>query len=252
MAGLADCGQQCVCAGRFETISSLLVRKEEEKEQTRPKNKRAKAAPAAGTGTARRRAAARAFDAAIAPARRRARRRRSRTEKCTSKRCAFDALRGRLRRARPPPPSTPVTPAAAPFDEDLKSLIVDEPGKLFGQTRRRALSLPKGAPAPKMRAKPVEVEETRSGRCLEKLPDFGGVEKIGGERPADPTDSFDYGVGGTAGTLRRSRRSPSTARRGRAPPPVTFDAAIPERRAGRTRRAESRRAAIRGDKAARA
>ena len=58
--------------------------------------------------------------------------------------------------APPPAPSTPMTPAAAPFDEDLKSLIVDEPGKLFGQTADEQLfgSRPKGAPAPKMRAKP--------------------------------------------------------------------------------------------------
>ena len=95
-----------------------------------------------------------------------------------------------------------MTPAAAPFDEDLKSLIVDEPGKLFGQTADEQLfgSRPKGAPAPKMRAKPVvEVEDDVDSKWplprLE-LPDFGGVEKIGGERPAVPTDSFDYGVGG--------------------------------------------------------
>ena len=105
--------------------------------------------------------------------------------------------------APPPAPATPMmTPAAAPFDEDLKSLIVDEPGKLFGQTADEQLfgSRPKGAPAPKMRAKPVvEVEDDVDSKWplprLE-LPDFGGVEKIGGERPADPTDSFDYGVGG--------------------------------------------------------
>jgi len=51
-----------------------------------------------------------------------------------------------------------------------------------------------------MRAKPVvEAEDDVDSKWplprLE-LPDFGGVEKIGGERPADPTDSFDYGVGG--------------------------------------------------------
>ncbi len=95
-----------------------------------------------------------------------------------------------------------MTPAAAPFDEDLKSLIVDEPGKLFGQTADEQLfgSRPKGAPAPKMRAKQpvVEEDDVDSKWPLPRLnlPDFGGVEKIGGERPADPTDSFDYGVGG--------------------------------------------------------
>ena len=101
-----------------------------------------------------------------------------------------------------PAPTQPMTPAAAPFDEDLKSLIVDEPGKLFGQTADEQLfgSRPKGAPAPKMRAKPVvEVEDDVDSKWplpRLNLPDFGGVEKIGGERPADPTDSFDYGVGG--------------------------------------------------------
>ena len=106
---------------------------------------------------------------------------------------AFDA---------PQAPAAPATPAAAPFDEDLKSLIVDEPGKLFGQTADEQLfgSRPKGAPAPKMRAKPVvEVEDDVDSKWplpRLNLPDFGGVEKIGGERPADPTDSFDYGVGG--------------------------------------------------------
>ena len=95
-----------------------------------------------------------------------------------------------------------MTPAAAPFDEDLKSLIVDEPGKLFGQTADEQLfgSRPKGAPAPKLRAKQpvVEEDDVDSKWPLPRLnlPDFGGVEKIGGERPADPTDSFDYGVGG--------------------------------------------------------
>ena len=86
--------------------------------------------------------------------------------------------------------------------DSLKSLIVDEPGKLFGQTADEQLfgSRPKGAPAPKMRAKPqAPVEDDVDSKWplprLE-LPDFGGVEKIGGERPADPTDSFDYGVGG--------------------------------------------------------
>jgi len=115
---------------------------------------------------------------------------------------AFDAPPAAAFDAPPPAPSTPMTPAAAPFDEDLKSLIVDEPGKLFGQTADEQLfgSRPKGAPAPKMRAKPVvEVEDDVDSKWplprLE-LPDFGGVEKIGGERPADPTDSFDYGVGG--------------------------------------------------------
>ena len=104
--------------------------------------------------------------------------------------------------APPPAPSTPMTPAAAPFDEDLKSLIVDEPGKLFGQTADEQLfgSRPKGAPAPKLRAKQpvVEEDDVDSKWPLPRLnlPDFGGVEKIGGERPADPTDSFDYGVGG--------------------------------------------------------
>ena len=105
--------------------------------------------------------------------------------------------------APPPAPSTPMmTPAAAPFDEDLKSLIVDEPGKLFGQTADEQLfgSRPKGAPAPKMRAKQpvVEEDDVDSKWPLPRLelPDFGGVEKIGGERPADPTDSFDYGIGG--------------------------------------------------------
>ena len=104
--------------------------------------------------------------------------------------------------APPPAPSTPMTPAAAPFDEDLKSLIVDEPGKLFGQTADEQLfgSRPKGAPAPKLRAKPVvEAEDDVDAKWplpQLNLPDFGGVEKIGGERPADPTDSFDYGVGG--------------------------------------------------------
>ena len=95
-----------------------------------------------------------------------------------------------------------MTPAAAPFDEDLKSLIVDEPGKLFGQTADEQLfgARPKGAPAPKLRAKPqAPVEDDVDSKWplprLE-LPDFGSVEKIGGERPADPTDSFDYGVGG--------------------------------------------------------
>ena len=103
--------------------------------------------------------------------------------------------------APPPAPATPMmTPAAAPFDEDLKSLIVDEPGKLFGQTADEQLfgSRPKGAPAPKMRAKQpvVEEDDVDSKWPLPRLelPDFGGVEKIGGERPADPTDSFDYGV----------------------------------------------------------
>jgi len=102
-----------------------------------------------------------------------------------------------------PAPATPMmTPAAAPFDEDLKSLIVDEPGKLFGQTADEQLfgSRPKGAPAPKLRAKQpvVEEDDVDSKWPLPRLnlPDFGGVEKIGGERPADPTDSFDYGVGG--------------------------------------------------------
>ena len=95
-----------------------------------------------------------------------------------------------------------MTPAAAPFDEDLKSLIVDEPGKLFGQTADEQLfgSRPKGAPAPKLRAKQpvVEEDDVDSKWPLPRLelPDFGGVEKIGGERPADPTDSFDYGIGG--------------------------------------------------------
>ncbi len=105
--------------------------------------------------------------------------------------------------APPPAPATPMmTPAAAPFDEDLKSLIVDEPGKLFGQTADEQLfgSRPKGAPAPKLRAKQpvVEEDDVDSKWPLPRLelPDFGGVEKIGGERPADPTDSFDYGVGG--------------------------------------------------------
>ena len=104
--------------------------------------------------------------------------------------------------APPPAPAAPVTPAAAPFDEDLKSLIVDEPGKLFGQTADEQLfgSRPKGAPAPKLRAKPVvEAEDDVDAKWplpQLNLPDFGGVEKIGGERPADPTDSFDYGVGG--------------------------------------------------------
>ena len=104
--------------------------------------------------------------------------------------------------APPPAPAAPVTPAAAPFDEDLKSLIVDEPGKLFGQTADEQLfgARPKGAPAPKLRAKPqAPVEDDVDSKWplprLE-LPDFGSVEKIGGERPADPTDSFDYGVGG--------------------------------------------------------
>ena len=101
-----------------------------------------------------------------------------------------------------PAPTQPMTPAAAPFDEDLKSLIVDEPGKLFGQTADEQLfgSRPKGAPAPKLRAKQpvVEEDDVDSKWPLPRLnlPDFGGVEKIGGERPADPTDSFDYGVGG--------------------------------------------------------
>ncbi|CAH0375146.1 unnamed protein product [Pelagomonas calceolata] len=104
--------------------------------------------------------------------------------------------------APPPAPAPPMTPAAAPFDEDLKSLIVDEPGKLFGQTADEQLfgSRPKGAPAPKLRAKQpvVEEDDVDSKWPLPRLelPDFGGVEKIGGERPADPTDSFDYGVGG--------------------------------------------------------
>lgn len=105
--------------------------------------------------------------------------------------------------APPQTPATPMmTPAAAPFDEDLKSLIVDEPGKLFGQTADEQLfgSRPKGAPAPKLRAKQpvVEEDDVDSKWPLPRLnlPDFGGVEKIGGERPADPTDSFDYGVGG--------------------------------------------------------
>ena len=94
-----------------------------------------------------------------------------------------------------------MTPAAAPFDEDLKSLIVDEPGKLFGQTADEQLfgSRPKGAPAPKMRAPTPKVEDDVDSKWplpRLNLPDFGGVEKIGGERPADPTDSFDYGVGG--------------------------------------------------------
>ena len=115
---------------------------------------------------------------------------------------AFDAPPAAAFDAPPPAPSTPMTPAAAPFDEDLKSLIVDEPGKLFGQTADEQLfgSRPKGAPAPKMRAKPVvEVEDDVDSKWplpRLNLPDFGGVEKIGGERPADPTDSFDYGVGG--------------------------------------------------------
>ena len=104
--------------------------------------------------------------------------------------------------APPPAPAPPMTPAAAPFDEDLKSLIVDEPGKLFGQTADEQLfgSRPKGAPAPKLRAKPVvEAEDDVDAKWplpRLNLPDFGSVEKIGGERPADPTDSFDYGVGG--------------------------------------------------------
>ena len=105
--------------------------------------------------------------------------------------------------APPQTPATPMmTPAAAPFDEDLKSLIVDEPGKLFGQTADEQLfgSRPKGAPAPKMRAKPQQPAEddvdSKWPLPRLELPDFGGVEKIGGERPADPTDSFDYGVGG--------------------------------------------------------
>jgi hypothetical protein len=95
-----------------------------------------------------------------------------------------------------------VTPAAAPFDEDLKSLIVDEPGKLFGQTADEQLfgSRPKGAPAPKLRANPPPQQEddvdSKWPLPRLELPDFGSVEKIGGERPADPTDSFDYGVGG--------------------------------------------------------
>jgi hypothetical protein len=102
----------------------------------------------------------------------------------------------------PPAPAAPATPAAAPFDEDLKSLIVDEPGKLFGQTADEQLfgSRPKGAPAPKLRAKPQQPAEDDVDAKWPlprlNLPDFGSVEKIGGERPADPTDSFDYGVGG--------------------------------------------------------
>jgi hypothetical protein len=116
---------------------------------------------------------------------------------------AFDAPPPAAFDAPPQTPATPMmTPAAAPFDEDLKSLIVDEPGKLFGQTADEQLfgSRPKGAPAPKLRAKQpvVEEDDVDSKWPLPRLelPDFGGVEKIGGERPADPTDSFDYGVGG--------------------------------------------------------
>jgi hypothetical protein len=106
---------------------------------------------------------------------------------------AFDA---------PQAPAAPATPAAAPFDEDLKSLIVDEPGKLFGQTADEQLfgSRPKGAPAPKLRATPPPQQEDDVDAKWPlprlNLPDFGSVEKIGGERPADPTDSFDYGIGG--------------------------------------------------------
>ena len=84
---------------------------------------------------------------------------------------------------------------------NLQGNLNDEPGKLFGQTADEQLfgSRPKGAPAPKMRAPTPKVEDDVDSKWplprLE-LPDFGSVEKIGGERPADPTDSFDYGVGG--------------------------------------------------------
>jgi len=74
--------------------------------------------------------------------------------------------------------------AAAP-DLDVESLIVDEPGKLFGAPIEDIVK--KKRPSPK-RAPP---EAPAIGDALKR-----GVDSLGGTKPEDPSDAFDYGLGG--------------------------------------------------------
>ena len=95
-----------------------------------------------------------------------------------------------------------MTPAAAPFDEDLKSLIVDEPGKLFGQTADEQLfgSRPKGAPAPKCgpnRRLKRRTTSTRSGRCRAwSCRTSAAWRRSAASGRRTRRTPFDYGVGG--------------------------------------------------------
>ena len=86
---------------------------------------------------------------------------------------------------------------------DAKDLIVDEPGKLFGKPIDKQLETRKGprrrkeaeAAAADGGGKPGGLPEIKLPEI--KLPDASEtVTMLGGKRPDDPTDTFDYGLGG--------------------------------------------------------
>ena len=89
---------------------------------------------------------------------------------------------------------------AAALAGDAKDLIVDEPGKLFGSSVDAQLEARRAGGAPKRARKAApEPAEDRGGFALPKfeLPETDAVARqLGGRKPDDPLDAFDYGIGG--------------------------------------------------------
>lgn len=89
----------------------------------------------------------------------------------------------RKRRKQAAAASSPTTPQSPPSTES--NLIVDEPGKLVGKPLADTLRSREQEKTSNGDERPLSLDDLRRD-----------VELLGGRRPDDPTDAFDYGVGG--------------------------------------------------------